>query len=215
MYHHKTGIYLRPVERQDLDELKELKRESWWGTANVTLATDESQEEWLTSVSKSPNDLFMAILDEKQNLAGVTCYTNINWINGTCWGAGHVLKDYRKSEIVTNLWYAGMDFIFEIFNIRKLQGEILVTNKGSLAVTLATGFHVEGIRKKEVFRCGKYIDVFMVAMFRDEWKNLERVKSYGECCNQNMEFKDNESYVEFFRKAGQIIPDGFKCWEPA
>ena len=57
MYHHKTGIWLRKIERTDLSDLKNLKNESWWGTHNTLLINDDDQIKWFENLSSK--DLFL------------------------------------------------------------------------------------------------------------------------------------------------------------
>jgi RimJ/RimL family protein N-acetyltransferase len=42
-------------------------------------------------------------------------------------------------------------------------------NKRSLRYNLKCGYKVEGVRKKQIFRNGKYHDEILIAVFKEDW----------------------------------------------
>jgi RimJ/RimL family protein N-acetyltransferase len=187
MYKHKNGITLRKVERHDLVDLLAYKNESWWGTHRVTIANSEDQTYWYENTKN--NELYM-ILEHGGFSIGVGCYVNIDWISRSLDISGGVYKSHRNADLSKKVFEAGLDFAFEMLNMQRVQAEVLETHVVAQKLEINhLGFVKEGVRRKAVYKCGHYLDSIMLGMLREEWLLNPRVISYGESCNQNVNFK--------------------------
>lgn len=77
-----------------------------------------------------------------------------------------------------NLWGKGygtdaleilISFIFNELNLEKIKLSVYSFNDRALKCYKALGFEEEGVLKKEVFREGKYHDIILMAMFREDY----------------------------------------------
>lgn len=187
MYCHKDGIELRKIQKEDLNFLLDLKRESWWGTHNTMIINMEDQQKWYDSIPD--NQLYMMLEHEKQ-VVGVGCYTEINWIGRSLNISGSIHKSYRKLDIVKNCFSCGLDFAFEILNMQRVGAEVLETNLAARHLEIFhLGFKVEGQRRRAVYKSGQYYDSIVLGLLREEWESQERVKNYLGCCNNNFDYE--------------------------
>ena len=193
MYYHKTGIWMRKLERQDLVTLKELKKENWWGVHNTLIINDEDQLNWYNNLSDK--DLFMMVMHEDVKL-GVVSYTNINYINRSCSISGHAFKATSKANLAKISWYCGIDFAFEMLNLRRTEAEVLSYNLPAQKINIETiGMKIEGVRKEAVYKCGRYYNSILLGLLRSEWEQDERIKSYEGSCNTGFDHQKADKLI--------------------
>ncbi len=199
MYNHKDGISLRKIERTDLPDLLALKSESWWGTHKTLIINKEDQERWFDNI---PSDQLYLIaqrerlydrntpygqavqINEKVEPVGVAVYTDIDWIGRTLSISGSIYRQCRKPDVVKHAFSAGLDFAFEMLNMFRVQAEVLSFNSAAQALEIShLGFSIEGVRKKAIYKAGRYYDSIVLGLLREEWEKQERVTKYsGSCC---------------------------------
>ena len=188
-YSHKDGIGLAALERSDLPLLTQLKRESWWGTHHLTIATEESQSRWFDSIGVDELYLLAVTLDDRFSYdpgapVGLAVYTGIDCLNRSLRISGSIFEEKRKPEVVSAAFSSGFDFAFEMLNVRRVEAEVLASNRPAQKVEIDhLGFVVEGVRREAVYKCGQYFDSIQLGMLRSEWEASPRVESYEGCCN--------------------------------
>lgn len=195
MYNHKEGISLRKVEKKDLPLLLELRNANWWGTHATSIINNEDQYKWFENLGN--NELFM--VGEKANeneIIGVASYTKIDWINQSLSISGSVFKKHRPL-CAKSSFLAGLDFAFEILNMRRIEAEVLEYHIAAQKLEIdLLGFVVEGHKRKSVYKCGKYYDSIILGILRDDWQNSSRIKSYGDTCNKDFSHKLFEKIIQ-------------------
>lgn len=169
-----TLIYLRPFSRQDIS--------TWFNWFNDPLVTEHmnkgafpntevAQEEYFHSLSKSKNDIQMAIAMKKDNhLVGCIGIHKIEWLhrrgdmsivigNRECWGKG------IASEAIGLM----TTHAFMKLNLNKLTAGVWATNTSSKKAFKKNGFIEEGILRQNFFYQGKYVDDIKLGIVREEW----------------------------------------------
>jgi len=185
MYRHKEGIELRKLSRSDLPFVEDLKRESWWGTHKTLIGNTEDCQKWFDSI---PSDQLFMIAYSNTLPIGLACYTNIDWISQTMSISGSITKNSRQKDIVQPAFCAGLDFAFEMLNMRRLEAEVLEYHNAAFQLeTGLLGFRVEGRKKQAVYKCGKYYDSIMLGLLREEWAASNRIQTYKGCCNHSFQ----------------------------
>ena len=101
-------------------------------------------------------------------------------------GCGIVECDTTSQTATVGLWLGleyqgrglGQDalrtlcaFIFDEMNIRKIKLTYFAFNEKGKNCYTKLGFKEEGILREELFRAGKFHDIHIMGMFRDEFKN--------------------------------------------
>ena len=134
--------------------------------------TDEDHERFLSEISSRKDHYMFGIelKDTKQFIGTIAVYL-VNWNNSTCHvgisiGPGHQGKGYG-----TDTMKALLDFIFNYMNINKVKLQVFGYNKRAIRSYEKCGFHVEGTLKEELFRFGKYHDIYVMGVLRKNWKN--------------------------------------------
>lgn len=191
MYEHKNGLKLRKIEESDLELLKELKDESWFGTHTVSILNMVDQRKWFKKVTADKDRLILVVFDETHPV-GLYKIINIDWINRHYDSAHDVFKKHRGRGYGYKVLEAGVDFGFEVLNMHRIDTEVLANNVASHKTVLFAGFQLEGTRRDAVHKCGEWIDSNFYGILYEEWFNLKRVKEYKGCCNLSYQPKDGK-----------------------
>lgn len=198
MYHHKDGIWVRKVAREDLPQLLALKAESWWGTHSALIANMDDQIRWFERMS----DREMCIMVmQGTNAVGVGVYTEIDWVGRSMSVSGSIFKEYRTPETVKAAFAAGLDFVFEMLNMRRVSAEVLACNVVAQRIHLEhLRFRIEGCRREAVYKCGRYYDSILLGLLRTEWERQDRVLAYGGSCNTSFDPVLTEKLMQRFSR---------------
>ena len=191
MYKHKNSLELRKLEYDDVELLKELKDESWFGTHTVSIVNMIDQYDWFNNISKSKNDIMLMALHNKKPI-GLYKISNIDWINRH-YDSGHdVFKENRGGGWGYKVLEAGVDFGFEILNMHRIDTEVLTNNIASHKTVIFGGFILEGTRREAVHKCREWVHSNFYGILYEDWINLDRVKKYEGCCNLSYKPKDEK-----------------------
>jgi len=165
-------VYLREVRPLDVNEAYY----RWMNEFEVTRFLEsrfypnsmESLHEYVTSKLGDRDNVFLPIVvnDTHQHIGNIKLGP-INWIHGfgdiglmigekSCWGQG-----YATEAIQLVVAYA-----FERLNLHKVTAGCYATNVGSLRAFEKAGFAREGLRPKQYFSDGHYVDQILLGKGR-------------------------------------------------
>ena len=191
MYTHKNGMTLRKIELEDLQLLNRLKAESWFGTHTISIINMDDQVKWFQKITADRYSLVLMVM-EKSKPIGLYKIFNIDWINRHYDSAHDVFIGERDKGYGYKVIEAGVDFGFEILNMHRIDTEVLTNNIASHKTVLFAGFQLEGTRREAVHQCGEWIDSNFYGILYEDWMKLDRVITYGLCCNLSYKPKDGK-----------------------
>jgi len=176
----RTGkrIYLRPLSREDVPNLT-----VWINNPEVhqflTVRKPmllEQEQAWFDGLKDKDNQVIFAIvLKEDDQFIGVMGLHNIDNVNGTAVTGSFIgLKEHWSKGYGTEAKMLVLDFAFNALNLRKICSVVFGFNGRSKRALEKSGYKVEGIRKKQVFKAGKYCDEFQLAVFKKDFLPLWR-----------------------------------------
>lgn len=174
LYEHNNGLEFTKLEEEDLEWLKELKNESWFGTHRVAIVNMNDQKKWFHSTSSLvlvASAMGKGSVRQAAELEAVGIFKidNIDSVNRSCDVGWDVFSEFRGQGLGYRIVEAGVDFCFEILNLNRLDAEILENNKASQKCAEKAGFVLEGARRQAVYRCNQYIDSRIYGVLRDNW----------------------------------------------
>jgi RimJ/RimL family protein N-acetyltransferase len=73
--------------------------------------------------------------------------------------------DHRNKGIGTIACLLMLDFAFKALDLRKVSLDVLATNEAAIRIYEAIGFQLEGVKKKDYFLDGQYLDVRFYSIF--------------------------------------------------
>lgn len=181
------------MESYDLSTLLLMKQETWWGTHGTSIINSKDQERWFENIS---DDCLVLVGEtkkddrdrEEEDFLGVCIISDIDWIAHSANISGAVGKSRRSTEMSRKAFEAGLDFAFEMLNLRRLGAEVTEYNYPAQQIEIQhLGFTIEGIRRSSVFKAGKYYNSIMLGMFHCEWMQTSRVFNMNWNCNKNFD----------------------------
>jgi RimJ/RimL family protein N-acetyltransferase len=163
---------LRPVEESDLPLITK-----WINDRKVTrfLKTRypvmfSGEKKWFEGLADRKEDVVMVITTLRGKPIGMMGIHRINLIDGTgTTGAFIGEKSYWSKGFGTDAKMQLLEYCFNTLNLRKIMSKVYAFNARSLAYSKHCGYKVEGVLKQHVFREGKYHDVIILSLFKDDW----------------------------------------------
>ena len=134
--------------------------------------TELIQEEHFNFISKSKNDLQLAIiLKEHDQLIGTIGIHEIDWIHRQ--GDVSILiadKSQWGNRIATEAISLIVQHAFIKMNLKRLTAGMAVKNEGAKKCFENNNFILEGTRRKHRFCQGEYVDIYLLGLLREEWE---------------------------------------------
>ncbi|HXF49507.1 MAG TPA: GNAT family protein [Verrucomicrobiae bacterium] len=132
--------------------------------------TEKKEEEWFDRMANNPNEIILGIETLDGKLIGNMALVHINAKDRTA-STGALIgeKKYWGKGYGTDAKMTLLNYAFNTLNLRKINSSVYAFNKRSLQYNLKCGYKVEGVRKKQIFRNGKYHDEILIAVFKEDW----------------------------------------------
>lgn len=165
-----SRIYLREVRPSDVNE----NYYRWMNDPEVTCFLEsrfypnsmEKLREYVQTKIGNPDNIFLAlVLKEGERHIGNIKLGPIHWIHRTsdlgiiigekdCWGKGYANEAIKLM----------VDYAFNVLHLHKITAGAYGSNEGSIKAFQKVCFEIEGIRKKQYFLKGQYIDGVLMGL---------------------------------------------------
>tara|TARA_R110000823_G_scaffold277167_1_gene395721 strand:- start:712 stop:1122 length:411 start_codon:yes stop_codon:yes gene_type:complete len=126
----------------------------------------------------------IAINTKTQEKVGLFKIDDIDWINRKCSEGHDIFKSQRGKGFGKLVLEAGIDFVFEVLNLNRVEAEVLENNIASQKCCSYIEYPIEGRRLKAIHKCGEYLDSIIYGFLKEDWFKTNRVKNkYQGICN--------------------------------
>lgn len=173
-------VTLRAIEKEDIEKMRTQANDPWFESMVVGWnypRSQKEQEEWYSNYKNSSN-AFRVIIESPDHVAvGLTGLLDIDWKNGSADTAGMRIfsKDCRGKGFATDAYMALFRYAFEELRLNRINGSVLVHNVASIKAMTKVGFFQEGVRRQAVYKNGKYIDMMLMGITKDDYyENLKK-----------------------------------------
>lgn len=177
-------VFLRPGERSDIANFVR------WLSDGVTTSflsmrapmSVAMEEKWfddmLTHQGKDAYHFVICLLEDDRPI-GTMALFGIDYVDGNA-GIGISIgeKALWGQGLGTDAMFAIMDFGFGMLRLERLWLEVYDFNRRARRSYDKCGFVLEGVERHAVFKQGRYIDVELMSILRDEWAAQTRKKSW-------------------------------------
>jgi|SRR3989344_308996 len=131
---------------------------------------EQEEELWFDGLKKKDNDIVLAIETLDGVFIGTMGLCGISWKDGTATtGAAIGEKSYWGKGYGTDAKMALLDYAFNVLNLRKICSTVTAYNKRSIQYNRHCGYKVEGVRRRHIFKNGRYHDEVLLAVFKKDW----------------------------------------------
>jgi len=177
VYYNGERIDFRPIETDDCDQLRTWVNDPRvWSTLGHRLPINAHRErEWIESRGKDDKDIvFGIVVRESGQLIGTCGLHAINPISRSA-TYGLVIGDTRMhgQGFGTEATKLAVKFGFEELNLHRIQLDVFDFNRPAQRVYEKAGFVHEGCRRQAFYRHGRYHDVHVYAILRNEYETSD------------------------------------------
>ena len=177
-------VYLRAHERADIPTFVRWFNDAEMASylsfrAPMSLAMEEA---WFTGMlerqGKDAYHFTMCLIADDRPIGTIGLF-NIDEVNGNA-GIGITVgeKDLWGQGLGTDAMNALLDFGFGQLRLERLWLEVYDFNLRGRRSYEKSGFVLEGVERHAIYKLGKYHDVHLMSILRDEWAALERKKMW-------------------------------------
>ena len=167
---------LRPPRKEDLTTYQR------WFEDTETLRflpglgplSDSQEEEWFKRTGEDPNGVAWAI-EVDGRVVGTTGIHGIDHRHGHG-ETGLVIGDksmWRKG-IASEAMALRTAFCFRELNLHKIRTRAFMENKASIRALEKAGYRQSGVLRHEFYRDGRWHDVWMGEVLREDWERVQR-----------------------------------------
>ncbi len=176
-------VILRAFELRDMDILREMFNDPTIEQMVVGWAwpvSEFSQEQWFRQSSNNGRD-YRFIIEYEGKAVGSVNLTNIDWKDRKATTAIKLHESCPKQKgIGTDAVMALQRYAFETLQLHRLEGSWLEYNKASENLHLKCGWVIEGIQRQAIYKDGKYHDLKVVGLLREDYLKMVENNKYWE-----------------------------------
>lgn len=140
---------------------------------DINLIVDE---EWFDSYMNNRNtQVRCSIVDEDDAIIGLVSLVNIDYMNQSC--VFHIMIGNGENQGKGAGTYATEEMLnhaFNNLNIHRVELDVLADNMRAIHLYEKVGFIKEGTRRQCDFKNGKFVDMLMYSVLREEY--LEKIQ---------------------------------------
>jgi putative acetyltransferase len=164
-----AGLTIRAREPSDWQEvavLMELPKVRW-GTLRLPFT---SKEQWRKTMENPPEGMTGIVAELDGRMVGNAGITQCKGRRSHVGGIGMSVHDeFCGRGIGSALMAALIDVSDNWLNLKRLEMTVYVDKEQAIRLYKKFGFEMEGTRRGDVFRYGKFVDCFAMARLRDGW----------------------------------------------
>jgi len=132
--------------------------------------TEEEHLRWLDSLRGNDRQRVFVVVRDGQAL-GVVSLNAINTAQKTADWAFYLDTALQGKGLGSIVEFWMLDYAFHEAGLEKLNCEVLETNPSVIKMHQKFGFELEGVRRKNIIKDGNRIDVILLGITKEEWKN--------------------------------------------
>lgn len=138
---------------------------------NVFLPVTENAEAgWFDRHDNDKENVVLAIETTDGELIGVMGLHQINWRDRTATTGAYIGEQkYRGKGHGTEAKMLLLNYAFNTLNLRKVNSSVISYNKPSLAYNQKCGYRIEGRRRQQYYKEGRYRDEIILGLFKKDW----------------------------------------------
>lgn len=175
-------VILRAIEEDDLELLRDMVNDSEIENLVVGWSipvSKQAQKNWFDRSKNDHNNIRVIIEDKENGSVGMANIVNIDWKNRVAFhGIKISSKASRGKGIGTDAVMAIMRYAFDELQLNRLDGAIIDYNIPSKKLYSKCGWKDEGVKRKYIYKNGKYHDLIILGILKEEYYELVRQTNY-------------------------------------
>lgn len=129
--------------------------------------TLQDAREYISYVESSKDDVILGIFVENKACGCICARFRSDVYAKSCELGYWLAQEHWGKGIMTSAVKAFCEFMFENYDINRIDAEIFAENAASKRVLEKAGFELEGVHKKKVYKYGEFADELTYALVKD------------------------------------------------
>lgn len=175
-------VTIRAIEKEDLAFLRDMMNDEGIErmTVNDHLPISSFQEEqWYINNICKPEFHKYIIETPKDGAMGLVCLEDIDWRNRSFQVPVKLMKEKVSTVgIGIDAHIAMLRYAFDELQMYRAWGITLEYNRASLNMLERCGYTVEGRNRSAIYKNGKYHDLILTSLLREEYYEFIQKESY-------------------------------------
>lgn len=175
-------VMLRAMEKTDLELVRQLFNDPdvEHNVVGWSFPLSSYQQEKWFEMHYSENNSFRFIIETFEGeTVGVATLVDIDWKNRRAEHGIKILKmENRHKGIGTDAVMAIMRYAFDELQLIRLDGAWFEDNVASKNMYMKCGWKEEGLRKKYIYKNGKYKDLYITGVLAEDYYALIKKNKY-------------------------------------
>lgn len=176
-------VILRAMEKEDCEFVRDMFNDPEIEDLVVGWAfplSKYAQEKWYENHYSDTNFRFI-IETEELGAVGIATLLDIDWKNRMAQhGIKLAKKEIRHKGIGTDTVMAIMRYAFDELQLNRLNGSWFQDNTASKHLYMKCGWKEEGIRRKYIYKGGRYRDLIETGVLAEDYYRLIKETRYWE-----------------------------------
>ena len=159
-------LNFRKLEYDDLEFLNEVRNlyseEFLHDSRNFSLSETQS---WFLQFKP---DYY--IIEEDKNKIGYFRISNYSEVNSNLYIGADIHPNFKGKGYGFISYKEFIPILFEKYNLNKISLEVLSTNNIAISLYNKLGFKLEGVKRQEVNKNGRYVDSIIMSILKEEYE---------------------------------------------
>lgn len=182
MFWYKS-IGFRPVEEQDLEDIRSLRNEpsTWSQLTAIGQISQEQQKAWFEKVKRSNDCAYFSVFKEVKDFPisttgdflGIIRFDQMDSVNRSIRVGCDIVPGERGKGYGTMVFEAILEFCFNQWNMHRLWLCVLEDNEIALKLYANAGFQPEGKMRQAIWRNGIWKDYVIMSILENEYRGQD------------------------------------------
>jgi L-phenylalanine/L-methionine N-acetyltransferase len=159
-----------PGDWQEIAALMDLPKVRW-GTLGLPFT---SKEQWRKAIDTPPDGLTSIVAELDRRIVG---HASVTQYKGRRSHIGYIVMSVHDDFSGRGIGSALMDALVHLsddwLNLKRLELTVHVDNEPAIRLYRKFDFEMEGTRRADTFRDGKYVDSYVMARLKPGWSHAE------------------------------------------
>jgi diamine N-acetyltransferase len=166
-------VMLRAIERDDLPHVWEMRNDEETEALAFGVPTPHSMAELEKSYERNLADhkADSFVIEAAGDVVGRCVLFEVSDVDRTCRIGVTVARDHRGKGYGSDAVRVLLAYAFRHRNLRKVCLDVLASNERAIRAYLACGFVQEGRLREQSWYDGRYDDLVVMGVLRDEWEH--------------------------------------------
>ncbi len=164
-------LYLRPMLEEDAQFIVDMRNNPKILNSlfSYKMITVQEHLNWYKNNLNNDNRIDLIICrKEDDKRIGTVNLANINYKNQKAEFGIMIAESFWNKDYAYESSNRFINYSFNQFNLNKIYLEVLKENDAAINLYEKLGFREEGILREDIFKNGKFKDVLIMSLFRDD-----------------------------------------------